>query len=226
MEPKFQSTFIPRGPMAPSSAAAISKEAKHGGFIGFIAFLIFLFSIIGSIGVYGYEKYLTSHIGKIGDDLEKARQSLEADAINQVTNLNSRLDATEKILDNHNIVSPVFDFLEKNTLKTVRFTDFKFNSTSEGIKVTFHGQARGYSALSLQADQFNKSKYVRNPIFSDLTLDDKGNVIFAFSGDLDPSIISYKNQVQIPDATITAPISVSTSTSTTTPNSSTSTTPR
>ncbi len=222
MEPKFQSTFIPRGPMAPSSsAAAISKEATHGSFIGFIAFLIFLFSILASIGMYGYEKYLTSRIGKMGQDLEKARTSLEADAINQVTDFNTRIDATEKILDNHTIVSPIFDFLEKNTLKNVRFTDFKFDTTPDGIKVVFHGQAKGYSALSLQADQFNKSRYIRNPLFSDLTLDEKGNVVFSFTANLDPSIVSYKNQVQIPDATITAPVATSTS-----PNVSTSTTPR
>lgn len=216
MEPKFQSTFIPRGNVAPSPSAAISREARHGSFVGFIAFLIFLFSILATVGVYGYERYLGSRIGKMGQDLETARQNLEADAINQVTRFNSRLDATEKILDNHAIVSPIFDFLEKNTLKNVRFTDFKFNTTGDGINVTFHGQAKGYTALSLQSDQFNKSKYIRNPIFSDLSLDDKGNVVFSFTADLDPSITSYKNQPQIPDA-VSAPVSTtSTSTATST----------
>lgn len=193
METKFQSSFIPRGPLAPTSAAVLSTKSKQKSFFGFIAFLIFIFAVVGSIGVYGYEKYLVSNIGKMGQDLETARANLEVDAVHQVTRLNTRIESTDQILDKHTIISPLFDFLEQNTVKTVRFTDLKLDTSADGkVTLTLRGQARGYSALALQSDLLNKSKYIRNPNFSNLQLDDKGNVTFTFNSDIDPSLLSYK----------------------------------
>lgn len=224
METKFQSSFIPRGPMAPVSAATFQRNNKKGGLFGFLAFLIFTLSLIITVGVYAYEKYQVSHIAKMGQELEAARQSLEADALNQVMRLNSRIESAQKIVDSHTAMSPLYDFLEANTVKSVRFTDFKYEDTAEGIKVKLGGDARGYSALALQAQLFNKTKYVRNPVFTDLHLDEKGNVKFSFTADIDKALISYKTPPQI-TAPVTTP-TVATTTTGTAPISGTSTKPR
>jgi hypothetical protein len=227
METNFQSTFIPRGPMAPVSAATLQKNSKKSGLLGFLAFIIFALSLLITVGVYGYEKYQVSHIAKMGKELEAARQSLEADALNQVMRLNSRIESTQKIVDSHTAMSPLFDFLEANTVKSLRFTDFGYKQDSEGIKLNLKGQARGYSALALQAELFNKSKYIRNPVFTDLRLDEKGNVNFSFNADLDKSIISYKNPPQIGAPAIPSGTLPATTTSTSTSiKTGTSTNPR
>ncbi len=217
METKFQSSFIPRGPMVQSSSSIQRGKPKNKSFFGFIAFLIFILAILGSVGVYGYEKFLTSRIGKMGEELEAARQSLEADAINEVMRLNSRIESTQVILDKHTIISPVFDFLEVNTVKNVRFTSFKYEAKGSGITLALQGEARGYSALALQAEALSKNKFVRNPVFTNLRLDEKGNVTFTFNATLDPSIVSLKNQTQVSTPTIQPVVS------STTPQISTST---
>ena len=210
--------------MAPVSAATLQRSSKGSGFLGLIAFLIFGVALLGSIGVYGYERYLVSHIAKMGADLEAARQSLEADALNQVMRLNSRIESTQKIVDSHTAMSPLFDFLEANTVKTVRFTNFSFDQKSNTVKLFLKGEARGYTALALQAELFNKSKYIRNPVFTDLRLDEKGNVSFIFNADLDAAVVSFKNPPQI-----TAPVLTKIATTTATTSSAqtgTSTNPR
>jgi hypothetical protein len=226
METKFQSTFIPRGPMAPVSAATLKRGSKKSGLFGFLAFLIFALSILITVGVYGYEKYQVSHIAKMGQELEAARQSLEADALNQVMRLNTRIESTQKIVDAHTAMSPLFDFLEANTVKTLRFTEFRYDQSQGGIKLNLKGQARGYSALALQAELFNKSKYIKNPVFTDLRLDEKGNVNFSFTADLDKGIISYKNPPQIGTLTLPTTPAVATTSASTTVQAGTSTKPR
>lgn len=223
METKFQSSFIPRGPMAPVSAATLQRNSKKSGFFGLIAFLIFSAAILGSIGTYGYEKFLVSRIAKMGEELEAARQSLEADALQEVMRLNTRIESTQKIVDKHTAMSPLFDFLEANTVKTVRFNNFSYQHGALGIKLNLKGEARGYTALALQAELFNKSKYIKNPVFTNLQLDQKGNVTFSFTGDLDSAIISYKTPPQILVPVIS---SATSSQATTSPTIGTSTKPR
>lgn len=224
METKFQSTFIPRGPMAPVSAATLQRNSKRSGFFGIIAFLIFTAAVLGSIGTYGYEKFLISRIAKMGQELEAARQSLEADALREVMRLNTRIESTQKIVDSHTAMSALFDFLEVNTVKTVRFNNFSYQHNGGSIKMNLKGEARGYTALALQSELFNKSKYIKNPNFTDLQLDQKGNVTFSFTADLDNAIISYKTPPQI-----SAPVLPSAPTlpaATTSPVSGTTTKPR
>ena len=74
------------------------------------------------------------------------------------------------------------------------------------------GEARGYAALALQSDIFNKSQYFKDSIFSNLKLNTKGDVIFSFRAVVDPSLVSYQREVERIGAL--APIATSTATST------------
>ena len=226
MEPKFQSSFIPRGPIG--SQATISQSSVSGGrgIFGFLATIIFILSVIGTGGIFGYNKYLASSISQMGSDLEAARTTLEPESIKELTRLNSRIVTTQELLTNHTVLSPLFEYLESSTVKTVRFSQFNYSTTDKGLTLVMKGQARGYSAVALQADIFSKSKYIKNPIFSDLSLDNSGNVIFSLTSTLDPSIISYKKQLEgtaptvvpvvVPVATTSTPVVLQNSTTTAT----------
>jgi hypothetical protein len=191
--------------------ANLANKNKGRGLFGFLATVIFILAIVAAGGVFGYNLYLTSNIAQMGNDLTTAKASLDPSTINQISRLNSRIIATQTLLANHTILSPFFSFLESSTLKSVRWTGFNYAITKDGLQLTMQGQAIGYSALALQADVFNKSKYIKSPLFTNLILDDKGNVTFAFSATLDPSIVSYKTFIQNNPVTITQTI-VSTST--------------
>jgi hypothetical protein len=239
MEPKFQSSFIPKGPLATTAtvSSSVSKVSERG-LLGFLSTIVFIFTVVVAAGVFAYGFYLSSSISKMGSDLDSARTTLNPDSIKELTQLNSRLTLTAGLLNNHTVLSPLFDFLEASTLQSVRFTEFRYEDTDKGLRLNMKGLARGYSAIALQADILEKSKYIKDPVFSDLSLDDKGNVTFTFSALLDPSVVSYSKQIEsIPVVTpiVTPPVSpvnasgsvVSTSTGTTTRpvNQSSTTTP-
>ncbi len=213
MDPKFQSSFIPKGPLVPSSAVFKTQPARRGTLLGLLSMWIFVLSIVAALAALGYGFYLNSSITKMGGKLETARANLEPETIREIARLDARIVGTEKLLANHAVLSPLFDFLDKNTLKTVRFTQFTFKETSEGLVISMRGQARGYASLALQADIFNKSKDLKSTNFSNLDLDERGNVIFMVDAVVSPALVSYKRTLES-EPTIVAPvIPVATSTS-------------
>jgi hypothetical protein len=196
MDPKFQSSFIPKGPSTPASTVFKPAPVRHGSLLGLIARLFFTLSIIGALLVVGYGFYLKSSIGTMNGDLELARAGLEAESIEAIARLDARIKNTGVLLDNHRVLIPLFDFLEANTLRTVRFTFFDYKNGAEGLTLSMRGQARGYAALALQADIFNNSPYIKSNSFSDLDLDEKGNVTFLLSMVVDPSLVSYERSLE------------------------------
>ena len=233
MEPKFQSSFIPKGPLAPAGNFTQKSKPKSGSFLGSLIVLIFIVVVLLSAGLFAYNWYLSNNIKKMGNDLESAKLALNSETIDSLSRLDARLNITEGLLEKHIALSPFFEFLEASTLQNVSFNDFNYAHTENGIEITMKGLARGYSAVALQADIFNKSDFLQDPLFSDLNLDERGNVTFELEAIINPSLLKYAND-EIP-ARVSAPVNISTSTpasfgtttATTTPNSSgTSTNPR
>lgn len=196
MEPKFQSSFIPKGPVASSAVPESKTPAKVGGILGLIATTIFIISLVGALGVFGYKFYLKQSIVSMGTEIDRARASLYSDDIRQFIQLDDRLSSVGSLLNNHIVLSPLFDFLERNTITTIRFTEFYFSSSPEGLTVRLNGQARGYSAIALQSDIFNSSGHFTNPVFSDLNLDERGNILFSFTAGINPSLLSYRRVIE------------------------------
>ncbi|MDB5266954.1 MAG: protein of unknown function with transrane region [Parcubacteria group bacterium] len=196
MEPKFQSSFIPKGPMAAAASFSPGPRKQSKSLLGFLGKVIFILAVIGAVGVFAYSKYLESSIDRKGADLEAARATLEPETIKELTRLNARMTSTKELLAKHTVMSPLLDYLETSTVRNVRFTSFQFAGSDKGLSLTMKGQARGYAAVALQAETFNQSKYFKIPIFSDLALDEKGNVVFSFKGGLDPTVVSYKKQLE------------------------------
>ncbi len=220
MEPKFQSSFIPKGPIVSNvPGAPIGRRTRQEKSLFYIlASTVFIVSVLSALGVFGYKFYLKYSIDKMGADLEDARMTLQPEVIRELTRLDNRLLSSQKLLARHQILSPLFEFFEVSTPKTVRFKDFSYTKTPQGLELKIIGEARGYAALALQADIFDKSQYFKTPIFSDLSLNEKGDVNFSFKAMLDPTLVSYERKVEklgTPSIMLTEPTSTSTATSTT-----------
>ena len=110
MDPKFQTSFIPKGPATNAGAVNFADRHKGQGLFGFIATLVFGISVVAALGVFGYNLYLTSQIAQMGTDLAAAKASLDPDTINQISRLNSRIVSTQTLLAQHTVLSPFFDF--------------------------------------------------------------------------------------------------------------------
>lgn len=195
MEPKFQSSFIPKGPIATTSTASkISRQSEHS-LLGTLASLVFAVTVLAAVGLFGYGWLLSRQIGSMGQSLSDARSSLEPSVIKSITDLNDRITSTKEILNKHLAISPAFALLEKDTLKTVRYTNYDLNNADNTYTLTLKGQARGYDALALQASIFQSEPMLKNPVFSNLDLDNKGNVTFTFQAQIDASALLYKTLV-------------------------------
>lgn len=228
MEPKFQSSFIPKGPVSPSGNF---NAPKSKSLVSTIAVFIFALSIVMAIGVFGYERYLLARIGTMGSDLETARTTIKPEVIKDLSRMDARITSTATLLKKHTALSSLFKFIEANTLRNVRFTEFSYGTTDKGIILSMKGEARGYSAVALQSEMFNRSPYIKTPVFSDLDLDTKGNVTFSFQATLDPLLISYEKSIEgnvvVPVVPVTPVTTVGTSTvKTTATSTATSTKPR
>jgi hypothetical protein len=218
MEPKFQSSFIPRGPSAQSSAMpspSLSMGARRPverNIVSVVCGALFTLSIIFALGVFGYKLFLNYRIGQMGKELEAARAALEPETVNELIRLNSRIVSTKELIERHRIISPVFAFLQNATPKSVRYTDFEFNMTAMGLELTLHGEASSYAALASAAEVFNRSdSNFKKATFSDLQLDTKGNVGFSLQLEVEPTLLSYNRFIDAngpAEALLQAPLPV------------------
>lgn len=236
MQPNFQSSFIPKAtPGAPTSSGVMPSTRRVSGqrdIVSLLATGIFILSLILAVAVFGYKFFLNYHITQMGTQLEEARAALQPETVQELVDLNSRLVSTESLMKRHRIISPVFKFLEASTPKSVRYTDFGFNVTNKGLELTLRGAATSYTSLAVAADTVNKNPYLKDSVFSDLSLDEKGRVVFSFRSVVDPQLLSYTRFVETASgasqpaktvATSTAPVLPSTTATTTSPKATTTT---
>jgi len=196
MEQNFQTSFIPKKPIMTEEQSTPSK--KPIGFLTLISIFIFLAVALASVGLYLYKGMLQKNITDMGTNLALAKERFEPAKINQLQVLGKRLESSNTLLSKHIAISPIFDTLQKLTIKTIRYTKFSYtfgNEKDSRINVKMSGQAIGYRSIALQSDLLTKDKNIINPAFSNLSLDDSGNVIFDLEFSVDPSFVDYKQML-------------------------------
>jgi len=175
MEQKFQTSFIPKKPVT------ITGQSQSGGMglLLLVSIIIFLISL-GLAGYIFLEKNLL--IQKITADqstIEANKSGLVSDSITieSLVELNSRINVAKSLLSKHIAVSPIFNFLQQGTLKSVRFKNFNFTSSGKDVSganqvsVQMSGQALDWETIASQADEFGKAdwkKIITEPNISNL----------------------------------------------------------
>jgi hypothetical protein len=191
MEQNFQTSFIPKKPIVKETVVS----ARPVSIFLIIALFVLFFVLLVSGGLYFYKGIVTKQIIDMQKNLELAKNRFEPAKITELQVLDKRLRASSDVLAKHVAVSPIFDALEKLTMKTVRFTKFDYSLDGDKVKVKMSGVAIGYRSIALQSDLFAKNKNIIDPIFSNLTLDNSGNVVFDLDFLVDPSFINYKQML-------------------------------
>ncbi len=187
---KPQSSFIPKKENSSGPAYKAS-----GSIFSFFATLIFVVAFVASLGVFVYEKYLSGRIAKMENSLTMARQALQPELIKELSRSDSRIVSAKELIDKHITLSSFFEFLQINTLQSVRFNGFTFISDENGkFAVTMKGEARSYATVALQASIFSGDSGLIDPQFSGLDLNEDGMVVFSFKTGVSPSLISYREQ--------------------------------
>jgi hypothetical protein len=186
--PEDKLSFIPQKTLEP----AFYKRRGPGIIIVF-SFLLFFISISAYGALFLYKNNLNKEINVLTDSLERAKAAFELSLINEVSQTSEKINYSKKLLEQHTSLVPVFDFLEKNTLKDISFKSFKYSiAKNENPIVLLDGSAKNYSILALQGDIFEKDKNVKSVLFSGLGLGEKGMISFAVKLILDPSMFIFK----------------------------------
>ena len=219
MEQDFQTSFIPKKPMIEERAVV----AKPVGLFTLAAIFILLTVILGSGGLYFYQVILNKNISQMENALKLAESRFEPSKIVQLQVLDKRLRASEEVLSKHVAISPIFKLLESITMKSVQYTSFTYmlsdNTTvsAKTVGIQMNGIAVGYKSIALQSDLFSGHREIIDPVFSNLSLDDKGNVMFDLTFSVDPNLVNYKQSLQtettpsvIPPADTSIPTNTST----------------
>ena len=148
--------------------------------------------------LFFYKKALSANLEDMKNNLTLAQNRFEPSRIADLQELDKRLRAGNTVLAGHIAPSPIFQALEELTMKTVRFTNFDYSldgKTGE-ILVSLKGTAQGYRAVALQSDLFTKNKNLIDPVFSNLTLDEKGNVLFDLDFTVRPDFLNYRSMLK------------------------------
>ncbi len=194
MEQNFQTSFIPQKPIIKERAIA----ARPVSFLIIISIFFFFTILLASAGLYFYKGILAKNITSKENELNLAKNRFEPNKITQLQILDKRLRAGSEILGKHIAVSPIFTALQLITMKTVQYTRFgyEFDGAPGGkILVKMSGLAIGYRSVALQSDLLAKNKNFIDPVFSNLSLDAKGNVLFDLQFSVDPRFVDYKQML-------------------------------
>lgn len=204
MEGDFQTSFIPKKPLSEDRV----QTTKPVSIFVFVATIIFFASLLGAGLMYFYKASLVRSVSISKANLDKAKEAFEGDFIKELQDFDRRISASNEILSSHITLSPIFEALGVATLKSVQFTKFSHKITGTGasakIIVTMSGKADNYTAIALQSDQLTQNKYIKDPIFENLTLDERSNVLFDLTFQVDPSFVLFGEKLNREEALDTA----------------------
>ncbi len=193
MEPQFKTSFIPK-----ESLTQKKRSKKPVNLLTMGTLIIFFGTILIAVGIFLYGEYLKVSITNKEDQLSRARGAFEPALIQELTRVDERIEATGKILDQHTAMSLFFEFLESNTLESVRFNEFLLTTMdSDRYLLNMSGSAASFASVALQSDVFGESEIVTGPVFSNLDLDRFGNVSFNVNAFVSVDDIKYRKTVEI-----------------------------
>lgn len=201
MDPTIPTSFIPKRPIE-SSAAPLPHRSGTVGLLSLITFVIVIGTGLAFAGVYLYQKQLVSQKAKLEQSIGEARDGIGTEFVSDMKRLDARISGVKELIKNHIVVSPIFEALESTTLHSVQYRDFDYSikadpvSKTSSLVVELTGTAKNYATIALQSDAFSNNRLIKNPVFSNLTVDDKSRTInfrLTFSVDIDD--LSYQRFV-------------------------------
>lgn len=191
MESTVQPSFIPKKPIGQPN----QRPPHHVSLFSLITSVIFVTVLIIAAIVFGVKYYEQSQLSKKQEILKSQISKFEPALINDLSDLDARLNASKTLLSQHLSVPAVFTAIGNATIRDVRFASFTYSSSyDQSPTISMNGQAKSFAAVALQVKEFQKSenlKYLTNVIISNPNLDANGNVAFSLTATVDPTYLSY-----------------------------------
>lgn len=161
-----------------------------------IMFLVLVSLIF--FGFFVYNLILQRSVSSVNEEiaLVEGQRDLQADNqfINDIFNLNNRIQSLKGILDNHLYPSNFFSFFEKITLPKTTFSGLSvsFSGSSPNGTVSTRGETDGYIGLVKQIIIFSKSPDIKDARIAGISLASSGKVVFGLEMTFDKKILFEK----------------------------------
>ena len=179
----MKSSFIPKKEIKKT------VERKKGAGVSLfflISLILFLSMVVSGIGMYLYRTSLVKKIKLKEAEIKVNAEAYSITAFQEFIDNDKRIKVADEILKNHYAISPIFTFLEQNTIATVLFTNAKIFKEGDKIKCEFSGRATEFSDLVRQKDLYTKNANINDFLFYNITRSkEKGDVIFDMSFNID-----------------------------------------
>lgn len=205
-ENKFPpSSFIPKGG-AQYSGPTASRKRHSNSLLMTTAVVIAAIAVLAAGGVFFYTQYLESNLSDKKQQLAQAQAAFDPEIIDELEQLDMRINAAEDILNDHTVITPVLTVVESITLESVQLISLAVMSPDvvaqeekrdeagpRRVEVSLVGVARDYAAVALQSQALAENESIQNPILSNFTLNDQGDVEFAIEFSLSPEYMDYES---------------------------------
>lgn len=194
MDKEFQTTFIPKKPLAEERVKK-APASKPLGIFSMVATLIFVVTLLIAGGLFLFERFVAQQIVVSQESLERAEKAFEPALIIELQKLDTRLRVADTLLASHIATSPIFRILEDATLKSIQYNNFNYIFEGGQAKVTMEGLARRYQTIAEQSLLFGQDRFITDHIFSEFTLTDQGRVSFNLTLTISPELIYFERSL-------------------------------
>jgi hypothetical protein len=204
MEPKFQTSFIPKNPVIATSGQS-AVASRSGNIFSMLAGVLFVITVLVSGGLFIYKNILESKRAAADQSLSAAREAFQPEKIQELIDVDSRIVSAKVLLDKHVAISGLLSLLQNLTVRNIRFDNMLYARKGDGsVTLSLDAEAATYNALALEQDIFSKNESMKNPEFSNFSLSENGTVKAKFFANLSPALLSYKKLVDTTPENVTS----------------------
>ena len=174
MEPRFNSSFIPKAPLAgQSSDLPKKKRGKNTNLAPIASGIVFILALATTGGLLVYEQVMVSSITNKVEQLEDIQARIDPNLIAELERYANRLEGARALLDAHLAPSFLEELLAQTTLSQgMRFESLQFDRAGDSaVQLRLEGQSANLESLVLQSDVLNDLFLIEELFISDVFLE-------------------------------------------------------
>jgi hypothetical protein len=200
-----QSSFIPESDSLEPPTGG--RKSTGGNALVLISIGLLVLTILAAAGLFLYKNRVQSKLSERQQELKEKRSAFDPALIDELSKTADRVSTAKSLVDNHLAFTPIFSIVESVTLTSVQFNSMNVSynegedspssdsQPTDGVTVTLSGIGPGYAAIALQSSELADHDKIRNPILSDFSLNDEGNVEFSVQFVVPEEEVLYKNTI-------------------------------
>ena len=163
MDSPQNASFIPKSPVHGSVSR---RRVRKVYVLTYLVYVFFVGTLLAAGLTWIYQQAQERKLATAQDQLQKARNSFKPEDLTAVTELDGRMRAAQKMLDQQISIVDLLQAVEKTTVQSVQLSGFTYKK-DEGNKLTLSMTAR---AADFNSALFQRQVLTGNPVLSGATM--------------------------------------------------------